>query len=193
VFGVDRVMGVSWDRYKIESAAGDTTEKTTNISLFGSSPGLTTNIPRLALDFFVIESVSVGGSLFYLHKSGEVENDAGSADTPSVGIFGFAPRVGYAYAFDETFSLWPRLGLTYMSVSTEDEDGNEGSISAWDLTGEIMFGISPMSNFAILLGPYLDLGLGGTTEATDPVGGGTVESDSTITSYGLTVSIVGYY
>lgn len=194
VFGVDRVMGVSWDRLKLEpDGGGEIIQKTTSVSLFGSSPGVTTNIPRLAVDFFVVESISIGGSLFFISKSGETETEAGSSDDPSVTIWGIHPRVGYAYAFDETFSLWPRLGITYMSASSETEDGDESSLSAFDLTGEVLLGISPMSNFAILLGPYLDLGLSGTQETPSPTGGDPIESDATLTSYGLTVSIVGYY
>jgi len=54
-----------------------------------------------------------------------------------------------------------------------------------------MLGISPISNFAILVGPYLDLGLSGT--AKQEVGSTSQEADLKATSYGLAVSILGYY
>ena len=202
VFGVDRVMGISWDRLTLESDVGGTTvtqtTKTTNISLFGSGGGQTTNIPRLALDFFVTEGISIGGSLVYLHRSisQELDPDPGNAsgDVGSGSLFAIHPRVGYAYPFDETFSIWPRLGITYFSYTEEVIDVSETTTSGFDLTGEVMLGISPMSNFAILIGPYLDLGLSGTQETTDlSPGGATTELDSTLTSFGLAVSIVGYY
>lgn len=203
VFGVDRVMGISWDRLSADIDQGGTTttvtEKTTNIALFGSAAGATTtNVPRLALDFFVTEGISVGGSLIYISRSESLESDPDpgnlSGDTRSTSLFAIHPRIGYAYPFDETFSIWPRLGLTYFNHTEEVTDTTETTTSGWDLTGEIMLGISPMSHFAILIGPYLDLGLSGTQEETDLTpGGATTEVDGTLTSYGLAVSIVGYY
>ncbi len=197
VFGVDRVMGVSWDSYKVEpDGGGEITNSATTIALFGSGGGAagpTTNIPRLALDFFPVESFSIGGSLIFISQSTEVEDDTSSADTGSSTTFAIAPRVGYAYAIDETFSIWPRLGITYWTSSSDNGEVNDDESSANGLAGtlEVMFGISPMSNFAILLGPYVDLGLSGSEEQTTSTG--TAESDSKLTSFGLAVSVVGYY
>jgi hypothetical protein len=194
VFGVDRVMGFSWDRLNIEpEGGGETITKTTNVSLFGSASGATTNVPRLGLDFFVTEGVSVGGSFIYLSRSSELETDADTTDLGTETAWAIHPRVGYAFALDETFSVWPRLGITYFSFSSEDpENDSTTTVSGLDLTGEIMFGISPMSHFAILIGPYLDLGLSGTAEV-EPASGSSTESDARLTSFGLAVSIVGYY
>lgn len=196
VFGVDRVMGVSWDRATISpDVGGEITQKATTVALFGSAAGgdvPTTNIPRLALDFFVTEGISIGGSFIFISKSGESETDAGSSDLDSNTTWAIHPRVGYAYPFDETLSIWPRAGITYFSSSTELAAGGEANASGFDLTGEVMLGISPMSHFAILVGPYLDLGLSGTVENV-PATGPSTESDATLTSFGLAVSVVGYY
>ncbi len=199
-FGVDRVMGIAFDRLKYTDDSGSTdvdiTQKSTTVALFGNNGG-TMMMPRLALDFFVVESVSVGGSLVYISRTTEQENDpGGSADGPTTTTFAIAPRVGYAMAFDETFSLWPRAGITYFS-SKEETPGTAGSgsttttTSGLDLTVEVPLGISPIENFAILVGPYLDYGLSGS-QKTETSAGDT-EYDGTLTSYGLTVGILGYY
>ncbi|MCC6898813.1 MAG: hypothetical protein IT377_07545, partial [Polyangiaceae bacterium] len=150
-------------------------------------------------DFFVVESVSIGGSLMYFTSSSEVETDACSSYCPHTITFVISPRVGYAMAFDETFSLWPRAGITYLSSKTETTTtGATGSstststFSGMALTVEAMVGISPIENFAILAGPYVDYGLSGTVK-DEPASGSSTETDAKVTSYGLTVGILGYY
>lgn len=202
VFGVDGVMGIDMISDKTDEddglGTGGTTEvtaKTTNVHLFG---GGAAGLPRLALDYFVIEGLSLGGSFVYMNRSLSGESDAGSVDIGSEQTLFVHPRVGYAIPFDETFSFWPRAGLAFHSLTqTTDAIGtqpeSEVSFTSTNLTLEGMFGISPMSHFAILVGPYVYFGLGGSRE-TDPGGGAaTTEVDRNLTLYGLTTSIVGYY
>jgi hypothetical protein len=201
-FGVDRVMGIAFDRATISpDQGGDITYKATNIALFGNPGGggqaPSMMIPRLSLDYFVAEGISVGGSLLYFTQSTETETDAGSADGPTTSTFAISPRVGYAMAFDETFSLWPRAGITYFSSKSESDSAtgtgtDTRTVSGLDLTVEAMVGISPIENFAILVGPYVDLGLSGTAK-DEPAGGTSSEADAKLTSYGLAVGILGYY
>jgi len=207
-FGVDRVMGLAFDRSKIEiNQAGTTatqTSKDTTVALFGMTGSESTGlVPRLALDYFVVESISVGGSFVYVSRSGSTDSEAGGAsvstDNPTITTLEFAPRVGYAMAFDETFSFWPRAGITYFSQKTETPDptgtgagSTTDTASGLDLTIEGMVGISPFSHFAMLVGPYVDFGLSGTYKS-EPPSGSAQEADLTATSYGLAVSILGYY
>ncbi|MBX3131447.1 MAG: hypothetical protein KF718_32320 [Polyangiaceae bacterium] len=197
VFGVDGVMGVDIVRDKDELSVGgqtsERTDKATSINLFGG--GI---MPRLALDYFVTEGFSVGGSFVFLSQSSETETSAGgvnqTTDNGSLQTLFIHPRVGYALPFDETFSFWPRVGLFYMNQTTKPDQGSDTSRSAIDFTLEAMFGISPMSHFAILVGPYLYLGVGGSSEIPAiPPATGTTETDRRLTMYGLTTSIVGYY
>lgn len=198
VFGVDGVMGVDIVRDKDELTVGGQTgesiEKTTAINLFGG--GI---MPRLALDYFVTEGFSVGGSFVFLSQSSEAEatppgGPSTTTDNGSVQTLFIHPRVGYAVPFDETFSFWPRVGLFYMNQTLKPDQGSDTSRSAIDFTLEAMFGISPISHFAILVGPYLYLGVGGSSEVPAiPPATGTTETDRRLTMYGLTTSIVGYY
>jgi hypothetical protein len=209
-FGVDRVMGLAFDRAKVDQDVSGTTvtttNKTTTIGLFGMTGAQSTGlVPRLALDYFVMESISVGGSLIYISQTGTQDTEGGglngSTDLPTITTFELAPRVGYCMAFDETFSFWPRAGITYFSQKAETtitdpatgtSSTSTDTNSGLDLTLEGMVGISPFSNFAMLVGPYLDLGLSGTSK-NEPASGTATENDLKATSYGLAVSILGYY
>lgn len=195
VFGVDGVMGLDIVRDKTEISAGGqtvtSTEKTTAFNLFG---GGASGLPRLALDYFVTEGVSVGGSFIFMTQSGEVENDPGTnQDLGSIQTLLVHPRVGYAMPFDETFSIWPRAGIFYLSQTIKPDQGDDISSSAFDITLEALLGISPFSHFAILVGPYLDIGVSGSRDVPSTTGTGTESADRTLTMYGLTTSIVGYY
>lgn len=199
-FGVDRVMGIAWNKTTVTPDAGDDIElKSTNIYLFGN-PGSTGEganlmVPRLGLDYFVMESISVGGSFIYASSTATSPGAGGGDDETKTTTIGFMPRVGYCMAFDETFSIWPRAGITYFSSKTEftpdGGDTDEATGSGLDLSLEAMVGISPFSNFAMLVGPYLDLGLSGSYETN--ASGTAEELDAKTTSYGLSVSILGYY
>ncbi|MEZ4227293.1 MAG: hypothetical protein R3B13_40525 [Polyangiaceae bacterium] len=200
VFGVDGVMGVDFARDKLEPTGGESTSKTTSINLFG---GGAAGLPRLALDYFVMEGLSVGGSFIFMTSSNETETSAGgtsaTVDGGSTRTLALHPRIGYAIPFDETFSIWPRGGIMYVNNSTTPGDPPGGGAAGPDTTDtatmftlEAMVGISPFSHFAILVGPYLYLGIGGKVE--QPTGANTTqEIDRTLTAFGLTTSIVGYY
>jgi len=215
VFGVDRTMGIFFDRTTVTVdnpapiGSVDTTTKQTTIALFGVASDSYGAIPRLALDYFIASGFSIGGSLLFNSQSSTMSLDpdpanVGDQDGPTTTTFAFAPRVGYGYAFDETFSIWPRAGITYVSSKTETKTVQVGAptvtdtttASGLDLSAEVMLGISPFSNFAFLVGPYLDLGLSGTIK-NEQSGGATAtpstENDAKFTSYGLAVSVVGYY
>ena len=210
VFGVERVTGVFWNSFKLETDTTTITSTGTDIALFGngveSSPH---SLPRLGLDYFVIEGFSLGGSLVYWRSSGETESEtpAGSAttDNPTTSQFLIHPRVGYSFVIDETFAVWPRAGITYSNLSTEDTDTNPAtgaevtqttSISNLALSLDVPVVISPIENFAILIGPFVDLGVSGTFSIENdpaPAGGDPPEQDSKLTTIGLSMGIAGYY
>lgn len=196
VFGVDRVFGAYFDRTSISvDDDNESSVSETRVGLVGS-PGsnVFTNQPRLSLDYFVMEGLSVGGSATYAFSSGKRTTKAGSvetsADLPESSGFLLAPRVGYAIQFDETFALWPRGGLSlfFGSTTTSEVVGGQvqrqdASVTYVDLTVEAPLTISPSDNVAFLVGPYLDLPLHGKIEDTSAKAWG----------FGLTAGFVGYY
>jgi hypothetical protein len=112
----------------------------------GSSPGgLPYTIGRLGIDFLVIDGLTLGGNaaLWLADPEGPGESITGVL---------FHPRVGYAFAFSDSFGIWPRGGLTIWAV----ED-----FSKFALTAEAMFFATPGDRWGFLFGPTFDAELAG--------------------------------
>lgn len=179
----------------------------TNMSLlWGVSPsvgfeGITIpvpgTIPRLSFDFFVAESLSLGGSLGYYSFSGEVDpgGDADKYDLDKVTALALAPRVGYVIPLADAVYLWLRGGLTYMSVTVDPDEGDDvdGNVMQANLEGAFVFGIG--ENFGFHVGPAADLPLGGkiTIPNGNPVDGGDLDVDIKVTSFGAYGGLVGWF
>lgn len=194
VIGVERLSALSFDSMTTDFPAamgGKQTQKSTGFALLGNSYALggttLSSVPRLGFDYFVIDGLSLGTSLGYMQLSLQQEQGGQSQDLGTQDTVLFAPRIGYALQFGDTFSFWPRAGVTYANVSSKSSGGG-GADSAHflDVTVEPLFGISPVSHFVIAGGPYLDLGVGGA--------GSTGSSDigEKATSFGLTFGLAGY-
>jgi hypothetical protein len=97
---------------------------------------------RAAVDGFVIDRLSLGGSLAFFTQTGDADDD---------GVL-FSPRVGYAIPLSPVFTFWPRGGFTFLKL----EDSSLFAFSA-----EAMFVASPKPNWGILFGPTLDFGFFG--------------------------------
>lgn len=186
----ERITGLFFDR---ESVPGSTL-KTTHLVLLGNDSGQSVSAtPRAAFDYFVIDGLSVGGSIAYMSHA--------PSGGPSLKTFLFSPRVGYAYAFDDTFSIWPRVAFIYshqsFSLQQPTATGGTTSTSAsshfTQLSLEAMFGISPMKHVVFLAGPLVDIGLGGSQSATDPITNTEASSSHKLTSFGLSAGLLAYY
>jgi hypothetical protein len=230
VIGAERLAGVyavkaSSEEEETQTVGGvEVTAKseaeatTTTFAIFGNDPQSPTQVPRLSLDYFPIDGLSIGASFIYLASSGdlttrqsvsgngvdeEIEEDS---ELPTESGLVFAPRIGYAVAFNETVGIWPRLGFSYVrTVSEEEEDlpdpqGNQDTFtfttttSLTHLTLEGLLFVSPFSNFAFVGGPFVDIGLGGSVklETTYPDTEDR-EIDTKSTAYGFTLGIAAYF
>ena len=99
-----------------------TTESGTSIALLvGREPTLAVNphtVPRLAIDYAVINHLTVGGSFVLAFGLGgsrttEIGNNTQKSDSPKATLVGFAPRVGYVLPLGQTFGFWPRAGIGF--------------------------------------------------------------------------------
>lgn len=99
---------------------------------------------RAAVDGFIIDRLSLGGSLAFFTQSGDADGD---------GVL-FSPRVGYAVPLSSVFTFWPRGGFTFMTQNNAYV--GDGSIFALSL--EAMFVANPKPNWGILFGPTIDFG-----------------------------------
>jgi hypothetical protein len=217
VFGVERTMGLFFVHDKLERTAGNVTATrttdTNTIALFGNTGPVPATIPRLALDYFVIDGFSLGASFVYWRTGGTITNEATGTpsretDPGTAWTLVVHPRLGYSFIFDETFALWARGGITYSSANLTTEfpadpasgtPAREAAVksSAFDISLDVPLVISPIENFAILIGPFVDIGLSGSAEepVINPVTGALEqqESDHTLTDFGLSVGVSAYY
>lgn len=146
----ERLFGLHWTHTRFEYDPGDRVRRvdvnTFGIGWYRSETAF--NNPRVAADVFVIDQLSLGGSLgFYVWGN----------DTDRQGLI-FAPRIGYAAPVSDVVTIWPRGGLTYFS---EEPPGGQDDFSQFAFSGECMFSFFPQNTWAILVGPTLDLGLTG--------------------------------
>lgn len=208
--GAERLFGVVHTSITAEEDGAEATFSHTNISLLlsrsnstGGGPvggvfPLGYSFPRVAADYFVIDGLSVGGSLGLYTHSGNVEVEVMGAseenDTGSVTGFLFQPRVGYAFMFSEMIGIWPRGGITFLSESAESADNDEQSSSALALTIECPLVINPVPHVVFGIGPTLDLGITGSTEnnPSEPMAP-TTEVDTTMHDIGLQASLTAYF
>jgi hypothetical protein len=163
-FGQQGQVAISAERlfgfvHTIQSA-NNQTNTFDSISLFASPlNGLGTpySTPRVAFDYFAATGFSLGAALGFQHLGSG--NAGGSAD-----VVVFAPRLGYAAVINESVGIWPRIGMTYESLSLGSD-----TVHAYALTLEAPLVITPMPHAALTIGPTLDLGLAGSE--TEGAGG----------------------
>jgi hypothetical protein len=151
VIGAERVFGfysvnVDWDG----PGNGNNDYDATSAGLGFQGPVSVLAIPRVGLDYFIVDSLSLGGNIGFYSNNGD-----GGADQS--GLL-FAPRVGYAVPFSPEWGIWPRGGLTYVSIN--DPDFSVGALSA-----ELPLYFMPAPNVGFFTSLMLDIGLTGNREA----------------------------
>ena len=116
VVGADNVAGFGWSK-QIADQDVFGSDSATQFNLFGRSttaeesqragsiPSAPLNGPRLTIDGFPMESLSLGGTLMFNF------DDATSSTTSTA--FGIAFRVGYAIGLSELIAFWPKVGIEF--------------------------------------------------------------------------------
>lgn len=127
----------------------------TTISDGGGSS--TTFVLRPAVDYFVIDHLSVG--LF-------TGVDYAKAEDASKTTYGIGPRVGYDIPFTPRFSLWPKVGFSFNSTTLKTETpsiSETNSGLALNLFAPVMY---HTNHYFVGLGPAFDTDLSGDMKAT---------------------------
>ncbi len=190
--GGERMFGYVHVSQDQKSAGATTTTTTTfnSISLLGSPISSIASIytyPRVGFDAFIAPSISLGGSLTYFHLS---TSNSGNDNTLSG--FLVAPRVGFAARLAPAVWLWPRAGITYVRVSTDQGSGGTSqtsSLFAATIEAPLVLALAP--NALALIGPTVDVGLSGSSKIDNP--GATFSSDIKETDIGLQASFLFYF
>lgn len=140
---MERVFGIHYAQSKIDPPGSASTTFGGSVIGFGwYSPVSELHAARAAVDGFVIDRLSLGGSLAFFTQTGDATGD---------GVL-FSPRVGYAIPLSSVFTFWPRGGFTFVKLEER---------SLFALSAEAMFVASPRPNWGILFGPTLDFGFFG--------------------------------
>lgn len=166
VLAAERLFGINFQSSSVEDADEDRDVSSVGFGWLRSEAAY--HVPRAAFDYFVTDGLSIGGSVGFF----VIGNDGDHTG------FLIAPRVGYAFMFNDWAGFWPRGGLTYFN----EEPGNT-DYSQFALTLEGMFAFVPGEEWAILLGPTIDLGLAGE------VG----DRDFTQHAFGITTGLAGMF
>jgi len=186
--GAERLFGFTHTTIKVEDDTPPPTRTNTTslntFSVLGKTPFSTIPIsspyttPRVGIDYFIIDGLSLGGSLTYIGQSGEEEQEVPgqpteNADIDSASGFLISPRVGYGIMFTPIIGLWPRGGITYFTVNVDNRNGqgvktSETTLNGLALSVEVPLILSPIDHVAFTVGPSLDFPLSGKVE-NDPV------------------------
>jgi len=180
----ERLFGFDHTSSTTSSGGADSTSTSTNFSFFSSSLGGFATVfgaPRVALDGFVADHFSVGGALGYFSTS---LSSAGSATSLDFSGFLIAPRAGYAAMLGASTAIWPRAGISYISI---DSGNTTSSMLALSLEAPITFVVS--QHVLFLVGPTFDFGLTGKRESSAL--GVTTSPDWKATEIGVQCSIGG--
>lgn len=137
-----------------------------NSSQSGRGGSTTTLQMRPAVDYFVIDHLSIGGflGLNYEHVP------TGHSTTWSLG-----PRVGYDIPLSGLFSIWPKAGLSFSTVaqtvsatSLAPQTSSDSSNLTVNLFVPVM--LHPATHFFLGFGPALDADVSGSVKTTTVAG-----------------------
>jgi hypothetical protein len=175
--------------------------------LFGREPDIAINphtVPRVAIDYTVINHLTVGGSFVVAFGLGgststEIGNNTTKQDSPKATVWGFAPRVGYVLPLGHTFGFWPRAGFAFYSISSKDTNtANNGTVtttttgvSVWSLDLDPQFVWVPLQHFFAHFGPILNIPLTGSRSVE--VNSTTVSNDFSMFHFGLSAGLGGWF
>jgi hypothetical protein len=181
VLSAERLFGYVHSTTGTTTAGGlETSRSTDSFTLLTSPAGVSTTgygWPRIALDAFVARNISLGGSLGIVHLS----PDGGDSITGFI----VAPRIGYAGRLTSHLAIWPRLGFTYVQLSTNPAGGGPDiTLKSYALTAEVPVALFVTPGVALTIGPTFDLGIGGSRS----LGGASV--DSQVNDFGIQAGLL---
>jgi hypothetical protein len=179
IIGAERLTGFArWSRSETvpNAVAGqDATGKVSGTEIFVLSRGRQQagnyyGIPRLGFDGRFAGGFTLGASFSYLAGDTKNESKLGSSEVTSEGptetIFLAAARLGYLFEVSPLLSLWPRAGMSRLSVAHDSvQESSTTTLVSVDLDPQLVF--TPIPHVGFCLGLNLDIGVAGTRENTD--------------------------
>jgi hypothetical protein len=175
----------------------------TSVNLLGGSQTGSIDpfgLASLSVHGVVGPGVTIGGGVGIQSDSGT--EDAGTPTSSEITITTVAvsPRVGYILSATKSISVWFRGGITYSSMTFEQQSqcppgaiiclGTVSStISLVALSLDPMLVIAPIPHVAFLVGPAFDFGLSGNQATTVQGGSASSDRDRKASSYGVAAGL----
>jgi hypothetical protein len=155
---------------------------------------------RLGVHYFVIPSLSLGGTVGFESRGGSASRpdpQTGAvisrnrqSDTSVVVL----PKVGYALMLSDALGFWFRGGLGYANdtIHPDPVESAHTAYSFWLVSADALFVVAPLPNFGFYVGPTADLSFSGTYSATAN-NGVTTSYSASYTRVGLDTGLIGYF
>jgi hypothetical protein len=139
-----------------------------------------------AADYFVINNLSIGGSVLFGFYSISPSCPSGvmcqNQSNDSLTAYGFVPRIGYNIALSDLVSWWPKVYFAYEGFSINN-NGGYGNGASIGLSAPFLFHVA--SHFFLGIGPYVG------TQVMNSANGQSV--DSKTTTYGAAATVGGWF
>jgi hypothetical protein len=198
-FTAENLFGVSFNRIA-EQTTDDRTDSTTSSHfgfLYSNSLGATPRGPWIGAHYFVIPNLSVGGTLGFesTTSSGTVTVGGNSTTTQGNTTSGFVllPKAGYALALSPMMAFWFRGGLGFARRASSNPNNDAGSaFSAWFLSADALFVVTPVHVFGFYVGPQGNLSFAGSASDTNTQGQ-TTSVNGSFQSFSIDVGILGNF
>ncbi len=191
----------------------DSVTRTSTMLLFSSPLERLTvhTVPRVGVDFTVIDRLTVGGFVAFglgLGGSNKTEvvtgatrNEA-SLDAGDGTLFGIGPRVGYILPLADVLALWLRGGFSFYAQTNRDYDFDNNNrvrrsltTTSFSIDLDPQLAIVPIEHFYFSFGPLLNIPVAGSRKIERQEGAGTtsVTNDFSQFHVGINASLGGWF
>ena len=163
------------------------TSPTGSILISDRQDSFSPHIPQVGAHFFVIPSLSIGGTIGFESRGGSVTrppnpNGVVNAAQPKqdAATFVFMPKVGYALMLSNTLGFWFRGGIGFFRLGASDpiDSRQKESISYWIFSVDALFVVAPVQHFGFYVGPQADISFAGSHSITRVMGNVLVENSA---------------
>jgi hypothetical protein len=194
----ENLFAFSSDRVGESFPDGEHSTTTDRFGLLYSQGDPTPRGPQVGGHYFIIPSLSIGGTLGYEARGGSTTQPMGNRglvtqDTESISTFVFAPKVGYALMLSNVIGFWFRGGPAFFRIGTTGaiDTRIKDSHTYWLLSLDAYFVWSPVQHLGFYAGPQADISFAGSHSQTDANLLETSRSAS-YRSLGLGLGVIGY-
>jgi hypothetical protein len=194
----ENLFAFSSERVAQSFPDGEHSVTTNRFGFLYSEGSATPRGPQVGGHYFIIPSLSLGGTLGYESRGGSVSQPVGNRgivtqDSESISTFVFVPKVGYALMLTNILGFWFRGGPGFFRIGTSDPAGRVRDANSYLLLSlDAFFVVTPVQHVGFYVGPQADISFSGTHSHTDENGIETSQSAS-YRSLGLGLGIITYF